>query len=374
MDWSLLGCGRSGHVTYAPDEPEVRARLAGTTAGGPAWCCLRCASFVPGPPAASGPAADAPRVRRGLEIRSLLILRIFSVERFLRALIFAGLAVLLWRFKHSQRSIEAAFDREEPVLRELFRQLGFNFDHSKLVGLFQHALTLSPGSLTLLAVGLAAYSAIEVVEGAGLWLARRWGEYFAMVATSLGLPLEILDLSHKVTVTALIFLAVNLALVVYLVVTKRLFGVRGGKRAYDARLREDSIMENAVAAAAAATPPTPGPSLSTPPSAASARPAAAPPAVTPAPPAAIPPEPPEPPEPPALPAPASTSAIPLGGGASGGASASPATDHASLQSADDHRTPSDPAITPDTSTSEAPATPRGAAATQPEAPAPGSRS
>ena len=47
----------------------------------------------------------------------------------------------------------------------------------------------------------------------GLWLARRWGEYFAMVATSLGLPVEIYDLSHKVTVTALIFLAVNLALV-----------------------------------------------------------------------------------------------------------------------------------------------------------------
>ena len=47
----------------------------------------------------------------------------------------------------------------------------------------------------------------------GLWLARRWGEYFAMVATSLGLPVEIYELSHKVTVTALIFLAVNLALV-----------------------------------------------------------------------------------------------------------------------------------------------------------------
>jgi uncharacterized membrane protein (DUF2068 family) len=323
MDWSLLGCGRSGHVTYEPDEPGVRAQLAGTTAAGPAWCCLRCASFVPGPPTASGPAADAPRVRRGLEIRSLLILRVFSVERCLRAVIFAGLAVLLWRFKHSQRSIEAAFDREEPMLRTLFRQLGFNFDHSKLVGLFQHALTLSPGWLTLLAVGLAAYAAIEVVEGVGLWLARRWGEYFAMVATSLGLPLEILDLSRKVTVTALIFLAVNLALVAYLVVTKRLLGVRGGKRAYDARLREDSIMENAIAAAAAAaaTPPTPGPSLSTPPSAASARPTAAPPTVTPAPPAATPPEP---------PAPTSTSATPPNGLASPATSASPATDSASL--------------------------------------------
>ncbi|MGH3411021.1 MAG: DUF2127 domain-containing protein [Streptosporangiaceae bacterium] len=298
MDWSLLGCGRSGHVTYAPDEPGVRAQLSATTATtattatattattatGEAWLCLRCASYVPGPAEASGPARDAPRVRRGLQIRSLLILRIFSVERFLRALLFLGLAVLLWQFKHSQHSIEAAFDRERPILRELFRQLGFNIDHSKLVGLIQHALALSATSLTLVAIGLAAYAAIEVVEGVGLWLARRWGEYFAMVATSLGLPVEIYDLTHKVTVTALILLAVNLALVVYLVATRRLFGVRGGKRAYEARLRSDSVMEQAIDAASpdaaspdAASPAAASPPASpgvTPPTAASGSPAA----------------------------------------------------------------------------------------------------
>ena len=27
MDWSLFGCARPGHVTYAPDEPELRDRL-----------------------------------------------------------------------------------------------------------------------------------------------------------------------------------------------------------------------------------------------------------------------------------------------------------------------------------------------------------
>jgi uncharacterized membrane protein (DUF2068 family) len=250
MDWSLLACGRSGHVTYAPDEPEVRQQLSAETPAGQAWRCLRCATFVAGPPGATGPAASAPRVRRGKEVRSALILRVFAVERYLRALLFLGLAIALWQFKHSQASIEATFDKERPILRELFRQLGFNIDHSKLVGLIQHALTLSPHALTLLALGLAAYAAIEIVEGTGLWLGRRWGEYFAMVATSLGLPLEIYDLTRKVTVTALIFLAVNLLLVLYLVVTKRLFGVRGGKRAYDAMLRSESLMATAIEAAA----------------------------------------------------------------------------------------------------------------------------
>ena len=44
---------------------------------------------------------------------------------------------------------------------------------------------------------------------------------------------------------------VNLALVLYLVITRRLFGVRGGKDAYEARLKEESILQAAIAAAAA---------------------------------------------------------------------------------------------------------------------------
>ena len=48
--------------------------------------------------------------------------------------------------------------------------------------------------------------------------------------------------------TGLVLFAINLALVLYLVITKRLFGVRGGKAAYDARLRSESVMEAASAA------------------------------------------------------------------------------------------------------------------------------
>ncbi|HEX2743965.1 MAG TPA: hypothetical protein VHN16_06115 [Streptosporangiaceae bacterium] len=48
MDWNLFGCARRGHVTYAPDEPELRDRLMAPTAGGTAWRCLRCGVFVAG--------------------------------------------------------------------------------------------------------------------------------------------------------------------------------------------------------------------------------------------------------------------------------------------------------------------------------------
>jgi uncharacterized membrane protein (DUF2068 family) len=249
MDWSTLGCARYGHTTYAPDEPELRSQLGATAAEGEAWRCLRCATFVSGPPDASGPASAAPAVPRGKEIRSQLILRLFALERFIRAAIFLVAGYLLWHFRGSQSSVERRFNRELPVLRGLFRELGFNIDHSKLVGLLRHALTLSSHTLTLLAAGAVLYAVIEVVEAVGLWQARRWGEYFAFVATSLGLPLEIYDLTRKVSWLPLVLLGLNLLLVVYLAVTKRLFGIRGGKAAYDARLREESVLEAAVAAA-----------------------------------------------------------------------------------------------------------------------------
>ena len=248
MDWSLLGCGASGHVTFAPDEPALRDRLTIATREGPAWRCLRCGTFVIGEPMATGPAADAPQVRRAEQVRSALILRIFAVERFFRALIFAALAIAVWRFSASRLSFEQAYGQALPPLRALLRDFGFSVQHSKLLGLLHEAFTVDPRTLRYIALGLSAYAVIEVIEGVGLWLVKRWGEYFAMIITSLGLPYEIYDLMNKVTVLRVVAFVINLALVLYLVLTKRLFGVRGGKKAYEAHLRSESILDAEMAA------------------------------------------------------------------------------------------------------------------------------
>jgi uncharacterized membrane protein (DUF2068 family) len=250
MDWSLLGCGASGHVTFAPDEPGLRERLGVSTREGAAWRCLRCGTFVIGEPTTGGPVSSAPRVRRGKELRSAFILRVFAVERGLRAIIFGALAIAIWRFSTSRMSIEQAYDSALPELRAFLRQLGFNVNHSKLLGLIQHAFKLTPHTLALLALAAGAYAVIEVIEAVGLWLLKRWGEYFAMIATSVGIPYEIYDLTAKVTVLRVVAFVINVALVVYLVLTKRLFGVRGGKKAYEARLRSASILQAEIDAAA----------------------------------------------------------------------------------------------------------------------------
>jgi hypothetical protein len=72
-----------------------------------------------------------------------------------------------------------------------------------------------------------------------------------MVATSVFLPYEAYDLTVKITWLRVGALVINLVLVAYLVWSKRLFGARGGKRAYEARLRTDSFIEVEQAALAA---------------------------------------------------------------------------------------------------------------------------
>jgi uncharacterized membrane protein (DUF2068 family) len=257
VDWNLFGCFREGHVTYAPDEPELRDRLMAPTAGGTAWRCLRCGAFVTEGQHGSGPAAEAPLIRRGKELRSELILRVFAVERFLRFLVIGAAAYGVWRFRSDQAGIERAYNNDLPAIRALYRDLGFDVTHSRLLGLVQHSFMLTPRALAFLAIGLAAYALIELVEGAGLWLGKRWGEYFAMVATSIFLPYEVYDLIVKITWLRVAALAINLLLVIYLVWTKRLFGVRGGKKAYEAQLHAESVIEVEQAALAAASPGRP---------------------------------------------------------------------------------------------------------------------
>ena len=251
MDWSLYRCGSAGHVTYAPDEPQIREQLHGQTASGELWRCVRCGTFVPGAPLGSGPVANAPVVRRGKEIRSEVILRFFAVERFLRFLLFGVIAYGIWRFA-SAPGIVTAFKRELPVIHTLFRGLGLNINHSGLFGLFRHALAIKPSTLHIVAALAAAYALVELIESIGLWLAKRWGEYFATVATSLGLPYEIYEIYDKFTYTRVILFAINLALVLYLILTRRLFGARGGKEAYEARLRSESVFDEAARAVAPA--------------------------------------------------------------------------------------------------------------------------
>jgi uncharacterized membrane protein (DUF2068 family) len=259
VDWNLRVCGRRGHVMYAPDEEDLRARLHATTPAGAAWRCLRCGGFFVGEPTGHGPAEDAPIVMRGRALRDAVILRLLAVERFAKGLVVLGGAYGIFRFRANQDAVQRAFHEDLPLLRPLADKIGWNLEDSSVVHTLRTVIEARSTTLLWLALGLILYGGLQIAEGTGLWLLKRWGEYFAVVATSLFIPVEIYELTEKITWLRIGALIINIAAVVYILLSKRLFGLRGGHAAYEAERHEMSLLEVTAAAGA----PTPVPAAGT---------------------------------------------------------------------------------------------------------------
>jgi uncharacterized membrane protein (DUF2068 family) len=237
--WELVTCALAGHVTYAPDEQALADRLSGTTGLGEVWRCLRCGEFIVGAPHGRGPAEDAPMIMRGKALRQAIIIRALAVERLLRAVVIVLAAYAVWKFRGARGSIQATLDRDLPI----FRAAGFKVDQMTIVHELEKALAAKPATLALLTLMLTGYALIEVLEAVGLWLLKRWGEYFAVIATSVFLPLEIHDLAKGITMTRVVTFSINVLAVIYLLVSKRLFGLRGGRKAYDEERRGEQLLD-----------------------------------------------------------------------------------------------------------------------------------
>ena len=237
--WELVTCGFAGHVTYAPDEEALADRLSGKTGLGEVWRCLRCGDFALGEPHGRGHAEDAPMIMRGKALRQAFIIRALAVERLFRAVVILLAAYAVWKFRGARGAIQATLDRDLPI----FRAAGFKVDQMTIVHELEKALAAKPSTLAVLTLMLIAYAVIELIEGVGLWLLKRWGEYFAVIATSVFLPLEIHDLTKGITMTRVVTFTINIAAVIYLLISKRLFGLRGGRKAYDEERRGEQLLD-----------------------------------------------------------------------------------------------------------------------------------
>jgi uncharacterized membrane protein (DUF2068 family) len=242
VDWNLRTCGRHGHVTYAPDEQALRDRLRVSTPAGEAWRCLRCGTYVVGEPVGSGPADQAPEVPRGRLLRDRVLMRLLAAERAFRALLLILLGIGILRFRGDKDAITQAFAADWPLLKPFADAIGWNIDGSFLTRWINEALGLSETALMWIAVAVFAYATVQIIEAIGLWRVERWGEYFAVIATSIFLPLEIHELLNRVTLLRLGALVLNIAAIVWLLYSKRLFGLRGGGAAYHAEHAEESLL------------------------------------------------------------------------------------------------------------------------------------
>lgn len=78
------------------------------------------------------------------------------------------------------------------------------------------AASLTPNKLKDLAVGSFVYAGLFLTEGIGLWLVKRWAEWFTVIITSSLVPVEVYEIYRHPTAIRVLVLIINIAVVGFL--------------------------------------------------------------------------------------------------------------------------------------------------------------
>ena len=131
-----------------------------------------------------------------------------AAERGLRALVLiaAGIVLIANAHKHWGQTIISVASH-----------LGLDPSENGIRRIAAQANALSAKQLTVYGVIAIGYGALEGVEAYGLSRRRRWAEYLTVVATSLLFVPEIWELVKKPSLLKIGGIAVNAAIVAYLI-------------------------------------------------------------------------------------------------------------------------------------------------------------
>jgi uncharacterized membrane protein (DUF2068 family) len=94
--------------------------------------------------------------------------------------------------------------------------LGFDPGSRMVSHAIQKVTNISPNKIRDFGVVSFIYAGLFLTEGIGLWLLKRWAEWFTVVITSSLLPLEIYEIFHHPTPIKILVLIINIAVVAYL--------------------------------------------------------------------------------------------------------------------------------------------------------------
>ena len=249
LRYELIGCGLNGHELLGTDARRLRPE-DGLFArdGGPGYRwyrCLRCDSWLP-MTLPEQPSVETPPERdqvelplRGRPLRDRYVLRLIAVDRAVHVLVLAAITVAIFAFASHRTALDHDYTR---ILADLQGGLGgpVNDTHSGIVSELNKLFALSTTRLYWTGVAVAVYTALLAIEGVGLWGARRWAEYLTFVETGVLVPFEIYELTKTVSYLKVLTLVINVAVVVYLLLRHRLFGLRGGRAADQAEQLYDS--------------------------------------------------------------------------------------------------------------------------------------
>ncbi len=143
-----------------------------------------------------------------IEARALRGLRGIAIfEAFKGALVFAigfGLLALI------HQDFQA-------IGESIVEHLHLNPAHRYPQIFIQSLSRLNSSNLQWIALGALLYTILRWIEAYGLWFARKWAEWLAIISGGIYLPLEIYDIYERVTAVRVTVTTLNICLLIYLI-------------------------------------------------------------------------------------------------------------------------------------------------------------
>jgi uncharacterized membrane protein (DUF2068 family) len=137
-----------------------------------------------------------------------MLLRLIAVFKYLKAASLIALSVGVFRIMHQNVGL-----RVEHWVTAMHLDPGNR--HIEMI--LARVSTLSPEQVTKLGLVGLLYAGLFLVEGTGLWLQRRWGEWATVIITGLLIPVEVYEVFRHPSILKVLVLVVNVAVVGYMI-------------------------------------------------------------------------------------------------------------------------------------------------------------
>jgi uncharacterized membrane protein (DUF2068 family) len=135
------------------------------------------------------------------------MIRLIAAFKLLKAILLIAVGVGALKLLHQDAA--SALDRWAAML-------GFDPGNQYVDRALQNLANLPPNKIKGLGVGSFVYAGLFLIEGIGLWMVRRWAEWFTVIVTTSLVPVEIYEIHRHITPAKILVLIINLSVVGYL--------------------------------------------------------------------------------------------------------------------------------------------------------------
>ena len=135
------------------------------------------------------------------------LIRLISVFKLLKAALLIAVGMSALHLVHKDVA---------SVAEHLVTMFGLDPGNHYVGKALQKVSDLTPNKIKGLGVVSFIYAGLFLTEGIGLWLVKRWGEWFSVIITSSLIPVEVYEIFRHPSAIKGLVLIINIAVVGYL--------------------------------------------------------------------------------------------------------------------------------------------------------------